>query len=107
MTVLDVCCGMGASAFTKISALGVEEQQRVKVRVDFLDPLPPGKELGDRYRAEPRCEKSTRAQQRYCWRSALRAFRRRYRQSTGALQSPGGNNIKKASRKRRLSSSAN
>lgn len=39
--------------FTKFSALGVEEQ-RVKVRVDFLDPLPPGKELGDRYRVEAR-----------------------------------------------------
>jgi HlyD family secretion protein len=39
--------------FTKISALGVEEQ-RVKVRVDFLDPMPPGKELGDRYRVEAR-----------------------------------------------------
>ena len=40
-------------AFTKISALGVEEQ-RVKVRVDFLDPTPPGRELGDRYRVEAR-----------------------------------------------------
>jgi HlyD family secretion protein len=40
-------------AFTKISALGVEEQ-RVKVRVDFLDPMPPGRELGDRYRVEAR-----------------------------------------------------
>jgi HlyD family secretion protein len=40
-------------AYTKISALGVEEQ-RVKVRVDFLDPTPPGRELGDRYRAEAR-----------------------------------------------------
>jgi HlyD family secretion protein len=39
--------------FTKISALGVEEQ-RVKVRVDFLDPLPPGTFLGDRYRVEAR-----------------------------------------------------
>jgi HlyD family secretion protein len=39
--------------FTKLSALGVEEQ-RVKVRVDFLDPLPPGRELGDRYRVEAR-----------------------------------------------------
>jgi HlyD family secretion protein len=40
-------------AFTKISALGVEEQ-RVKVRVDFLDPIPPGQDLGDRYRVEAR-----------------------------------------------------
>ena len=39
--------------FTKISALGVEEQ-RVKVRVDFVDPLPEGKFLGDRYRVEAR-----------------------------------------------------
>ena len=40
-------------AFTKISALGVEEQ-RVLVRVDFLDQMPPGRELGDRYRVEAR-----------------------------------------------------
>jgi HlyD family secretion protein len=39
--------------FTKISALGVEEQ-RVKVRVDFIDPLPPNNKLGDRYRVEAR-----------------------------------------------------
>jgi HlyD family secretion protein len=39
--------------FTKISALGVEEQ-RVRVRVDFLDAPPPGNELGDRYRVEAR-----------------------------------------------------
>jgi HlyD family secretion protein len=39
--------------FTKISALGVEEQ-RVKVRVDFIDALPPGNFLGDRYRVEAR-----------------------------------------------------
>lgn len=39
--------------YTKISALGVEEQ-RVKVRVDFLDALPAGKWLGDRYRVEAR-----------------------------------------------------
>ncbi len=39
--------------YTKISSLGVEEQ-RVKVRVDFLDPLPDGKTLGDRYRVEAR-----------------------------------------------------
>ena len=37
--------------FTKISALGVEEQ-RVKVRVDFTDP--PGHSLGDRFRVEAR-----------------------------------------------------
>lgn len=39
--------------FTKISALGVEEQ-RVKVRVDFIDPVPPGHMFGDRYRVEAR-----------------------------------------------------
>lgn len=39
--------------YTKISALGVEEQ-RVKVRVEFVDPLPPGAVLGDRYRVEAR-----------------------------------------------------
>lgn len=39
--------------FTKISALGVEEQ-RVKVRVDFAEPLPAGRTLGDRYRVEAR-----------------------------------------------------
>jgi HlyD family secretion protein len=39
--------------FTKISALGVEEQ-RVKVRVDFVDPVPAGKVLGDRFRVEAR-----------------------------------------------------
>jgi HlyD family secretion protein len=39
--------------FTKISALGVEEQ-RVKVRVDFTDPVPAGKVLGDRFRVEAR-----------------------------------------------------
>ena len=38
-------------AFLKVSALGVEEQ-RVKVRVDFVN-LPPGL-LGDRYRVEAR-----------------------------------------------------
>jgi HlyD family secretion protein len=41
------------AAFTKISALGVEEQ-RVMVRVDFVDAPPPGRELGDRYRVEAR-----------------------------------------------------
>jgi HlyD family secretion protein len=39
--------------FTKISALGVEEQ-RVKVRVDFIDPIPADRALGDRYRVEAR-----------------------------------------------------
>ncbi len=39
--------------YTKVSSLGVEEQ-RVKVRVAFLDPLPAGKSLGDRYRVEAR-----------------------------------------------------
>lgn len=39
--------------FTKVSALGVEEQ-RVKVRVNFVDPLPPSTVLGDRYRVEAR-----------------------------------------------------
>lgn len=39
--------------FTKISALGVEEQ-RVLVRVDFVDPFPEGEELGDRFRVEAR-----------------------------------------------------
>jgi HlyD family secretion protein len=39
--------------YTKVSALGVEEQ-RVKVRVNFIDPLPPGTTLGDRFRVEAR-----------------------------------------------------
>ncbi len=39
--------------FTKFSALGVEEQ-RVKVRVDFVDPIPPDRTLGDRFRVEAR-----------------------------------------------------
>jgi HlyD family secretion protein len=39
--------------FTKISALGVEEQ-RVRVRVDFVDAIPEGHVLGDRYRVEAR-----------------------------------------------------
>jgi HlyD family secretion protein len=39
--------------YTKVSSLGVEEQ-RVKVRVDFVDPLPPGTMLGDRFRVEAR-----------------------------------------------------
>lgn len=39
--------------YTKISALGVEEQ-RVRVRVDFAEPLPPGMTLGDRFRVEAR-----------------------------------------------------
>lgn len=41
------------SAFTKISALGVEEQ-RVNVIVDFLDPLAARPTLGDAYRVEAR-----------------------------------------------------
>lgn len=41
------------SAYTKISALGVEEQ-RVKVRVDFVDALPEPRLLGDRFRVEAR-----------------------------------------------------
>jgi HlyD family secretion protein len=39
--------------YTKISALGVEEQ-RVKVRVDFVEPFPSGRALGDRFRVEAR-----------------------------------------------------
>lgn len=39
--------------FTKVSSLGVEEQ-RVKTRVDFIDPIPPGHTFGDRYRLEAR-----------------------------------------------------
>ncbi|MBE35437.1 MAG: RND transporter [Opitutaceae bacterium] len=41
------------SAFTKVSALGVEEQ-RVNVIVDFLDPLNRRPTLGDAYRVEAR-----------------------------------------------------
>ncbi|MEI6051709.1 MAG: RND transporter, partial [Opitutaceae bacterium] len=43
------------SAFTKISALGVEEQ-RVYVIVDFTDPLSMRVMLGDNYRVEARIE---------------------------------------------------
>ena len=39
--------------YTKISALGVEEQ-RVKVRVNFTDPIPAAHPLGDRFRVEAR-----------------------------------------------------
>ena len=39
--------------FTKISALGVEEQ-RVKVRVNFSEAIPPEHPLGDRFRVEAR-----------------------------------------------------
>ena len=41
------------AAYTKVSALGVEEQ-RVKIRADFVDPLPAGQPLGDRFRIEAR-----------------------------------------------------
>ncbi len=41
------------AAFTKISALGVEEQ-RVIVLCDLLDPPTPAKALGDRFRVEVR-----------------------------------------------------
>lgn len=41
------------AAFTKISALGVEEQ-RVKVRVDFTESRSGEQALGDRYRVEAR-----------------------------------------------------
>jgi HlyD family secretion protein len=41
------------SGFTKISALGVEEQ-RVNVVIDFADPVAAAKELGDAYRVEAR-----------------------------------------------------
>ena len=43
------------SAFTKVSALGVEEQ-RVYVIVDFTDPLVARPTLGDNYRVEARIE---------------------------------------------------
>jgi HlyD family secretion protein len=39
--------------YTKVSALGVEEQ-RVRVRVDFVDPLPAEATVGDRFRVEAR-----------------------------------------------------
>src|SRR5690606_22135047 len=41
------------SAFTKISALGVEEQ-RVYVLADFVDPVEERETLGDGYRVEAR-----------------------------------------------------
>lgn len=41
------------AAYTKISALGVEEQ-RVKVRADFVDQPPANRPLGDRFRVEAR-----------------------------------------------------
>ncbi|MEI8089120.1 MAG: HlyD family efflux transporter periplasmic adaptor subunit [Opitutaceae bacterium] len=43
------------SAFTKVSALGVEEQ-RVYVIVDFIDPLEARRSLGDNYRVEAQIE---------------------------------------------------
>ncbi len=43
------------SAFTKVSALGVEEQ-RVYVIVDFIDPLEVRRSLGDNYRVEAQIE---------------------------------------------------
>ncbi len=43
------------SAFTKVSALGVEEQ-RVYVLVDLIDPLAARPTLGDNYRVEARIE---------------------------------------------------
>jgi HlyD family secretion protein len=43
------------SAFTKVSALGVEEQ-RVYVIVDFTDPLEVRRSLGDNYRVEAQIE---------------------------------------------------
>ena len=39
--------------YTKVSALGVEEQ-RVKARVEFTDPVPATHPLGDRFRVEAR-----------------------------------------------------
>ena len=39
--------------YTKVSSLGVEEQ-RVKVRVDFVEPPPAGFLIGDRFRVEAR-----------------------------------------------------
>ena len=39
--------------YTKISALGVEEQ-RVKVRVNFIELFPPQRAMGDRFRVEAR-----------------------------------------------------
>jgi HlyD family secretion protein len=41
------------AAFTKVSALGVEEQ-RVIVLIDLVNPPPSAKLLGDRYRVEVR-----------------------------------------------------
>jgi HlyD family secretion protein len=41
--------------FTKVSALGVEEQ-RVRVRVDLERPLPDAQRLGDRFRVDARVE---------------------------------------------------
>ena len=43
------------AAFTKTSALGVEEQ-RVRVMLDFTGPLPTAPKLGDRFRVEGRIQ---------------------------------------------------
>jgi len=43
------------AAFTKTSALGVEEQ-RVRVLADFTGPLPASPKLGDRFRVEGRIQ---------------------------------------------------
>lgn len=43
------------AAFTKTSALGVEEQ-RVRILVDFTAPLPVAPKLGDRFRVEGRIQ---------------------------------------------------
>ncbi len=49
------------AAFTKVSALGVEEQ-RVNVLADLVTPVDQRQSLGDGYRVEARIERSRRAQ---------------------------------------------